>query len=404
MTIEILTGLPGTGKSERLITKVQSARSDGITALIVCCSESLVLQRTPSIAEHQRISSRSGLVVGLDRFESTEEAIGFLGAAKDGWLLAFEEAQYFGTDIVDAWCDASNRGVSILIATPSKEQLALLTDRGHVCTNLTLSCQKCGKAEATKFFCYSHEDRTKSVCECCYREMKCMAEEQIVSRLVAAAPHPGREIVYQPVGLPACEQWEVIREDSSHRFQLVKAACDRVGLPSSHSSYLDVGCNTGFFCHQMSQIGFNATGVDVVETDIQLARLLSTYCRRDYVNYTIADAYEYLASSQDIVFDVASAFSVFQWVMIQQSAQHGLHCMNWLFQKAKYLCVLEVGESAEDHYVERIGMRYDSQWIYSFMKTSAVFDAVEVYEAAQHGLKRDLFIGFTHAGKRRMAQ
>ena len=404
MTIEILTGLPGSGKSEYLIAKVQSARADGITALTFFCSESMANKDVKNTEEKQQIiSSRSGSSIELDRFEPVAETIKFLRTAKSGWLLAFEEAQYFRIDIVDAWCDASDRGVSILISSPSKEQLALLLERGHACTNLTLYCQKCGNGEATAFFCYLDENRTISVCNSCYCEMKCMAEERIVSQLVAAAPHPGREIIYQPVELPACTRWAVIREDSYRRFQLVKDACDRVGLPDGHSCYLDVGCNTGFFCHKMRKIGFNSTGLDVVENDIQLARLLSTYFRRDYANYIVADAYEYLYRTQNIQFDIASAFSVFQWVMIQKSVQHGLHCINWLFQKAKYICVLEVGESKEDHYMERIGMKYDSQWIYAFMKTSGVFDVVEIYEADQYDLKRDLFIGFTKAGKKRMA-
>ena len=404
MSIEILTGLPGSGKSERLIAKVQSARSEGITAITICCSESLILQNQLNIKQHQLISSRSGLFTELDRFESTAGAIQFLGAAKNDWLIAFEEAQHFQLDIVDAWCDASNRGVSIIIAAPSKNQLTLLLEHGYTCTNLTLNCQECGDEVASAFFSYREENRTVSVCDACYRNMKSIAEKQIVSQLVMNAPYPKQEFIYQPIELPVCKTWEVIRKDSILRFELVKDASNRVGLPVCQSSYLDVGCNTGFFCYKMSQAGFNSTGVDVVENDINLARLLSTYCRRDYVNYITADAHEYLDQTQHIQFDITSAFSVFQWVMIQKSAKHGLDCMNWLFQKSKYICVLEMGESTENHYIERIGMKYDSEWIHSFMKASGKFDLIEVYDATQYGLKRDLFIGFTPAGKARMLE
>ena len=404
MSIEILTGLPGSGKSERLIAKVQSARSDGITAITICCSESLILQSQRNIKQNQLISSRSGLFAELDRFESTAGAIQFLGTAKSDWLIAFEEAQHFQLDIVDAWCDASNRGVSIIIAAPNRDQLALLLGRGYVCTNLTLNCQKCRNKVATTFFSYREENRTVSVCDACYCKMKDIAEKHIVSQLVMNEPHPKKKFIYQPVELPICKTWEVIRKDSILRFELIKDAFSRVGLPACQSNYLDIGCNTGFFCYKMSRAGFKSTGVDVVKNDINLARLLSTYYRRDYVDYITADAYEYLDQTQHVQFDIASAFSVFQWIMIQKSAKHGLDCMNWLFQKCKYICVLEMGESTEDHYIERIGMKYDSEWIHSFMKASGKFDIVEVYDAAQYGLKRDLFIGFTPAGKMRMLE
>ena len=40
-------------------------------------------------------------------------------------------------------------------------------------------------------------------------------------------------------------------------------------------------------------------------------RLLGTYVRRDYANYVVSDAHEYLRGTQGKLFDVTSAFSVF---------------------------------------------------------------------------------------------
>lgn len=399
MSMEILTGLPGSGKSEYLIRKVQSARDADLKVLTVSCCESLILQSRSALAKHGRISSRSGLTTKLDRFETLENTIRLLETAEEGWLLAFDEAQYFGPDIVSAWCEASDRGVNVLIATPSHAQLKLLSKRGHRHTVITLTCQECGSREASTFFCHLDEDRTVSVCDNCHDTMKQAAEERAVYLLRKQAPYPGEAIIYQPVELSACDGWiardgwKVIREDSERRFQIVRNACDRIGLPDRESSYLDVGSNTGFFCYRMSRMGFRSTGVDVAREDIQLARLLGTYSRRDFARYIVSDAYSYLKDTQEIKFDVISAFSVFQWVMIQNSAQHGLHCMNWMFRKSRYVCVLEMGESTEDHYIERIGMEYDSRWIRTFMEASGEFDHVEFYDREKYGIKRDLFIG-----------
>lgn len=400
MSMKILTGPPGSGKSEYLIRKVQSARDAGQKVLTVSCCESLILQSRPALVKHGRINSRSGLATELDRFETLENTIRLLETAEDGWLLAFDEAQYFGPDIVSAWCEASNRGVDILIATPSHDQLKMLSRRGHRHTALTLTCQECGSNEASTYFCLfderTNKDRTVSVCDRCHGTMKRAAEEKAVCLLREQDPYPGEEVIYQPVELSACDGWSgwrIIREDSERRFHIVKNACDRIGLPDRESNYLDIGCSTGFFCYRMSQTGFLSTGVDVSKSNIQLARLLGTYSRRDNARYILSDAYSYLKETQEVKFDVVSAFSIFQWVMIQNSAQHGLYCMAWMFRKSRYMCVLEMGVSTEDHYAERIGMGYDSDWIRTFMVASGEFDHVEWYEHGKHGLKRDLFIG-----------
>ena len=393
MSMEILTGLPGSGKSDYLIRRVQSARETDLKVLTISCCESLILKNRPNLAKYGRIASRSGVFTKLDRFETLENTIRLLKTAESGWLLAFDEAQHFGPDIVSAWLIASDRGVNILIASPSHDQLKLLSKHGYRPTVLTLTCQECGGREASTFFCHMDENRTVAVCDSCHKVMKQTAEEKAICMLRKQTPYPGETIIYQPVELPACDGWKVIREDSERRFQIVKQACSKIGLPDRESSYLDVGCNTGFFCYRMSRIGFRSTGVDVTKEDIQLARLLGAYNRRDYARYVVSDAYAYLKETQDIKFDVTSAFSVFQWVMIQNSAQHGLHCMNWMFRKSRYICVLEMGESTEDHYVKRIGMEYDSRWIHTFMEDSEEFDHVEFYDHDKYGIKRDLFIG-----------
>ena len=174
----------------------------------------------------------------------------------------------------------------------------------------------------------------------------------------------------------------------------MRSVCADEGLPQAHSSYLDVGCNTGFFCYGMANAGFTSKGVDVTANDIRIARLLSTYFRRDLATYQVADAHDYLGSTPDERFDVTSAFSVFQWVMIQSGPERGLACMRWLFQKTKRLCVLELGESSEAHYGDRIGMEYDSAWIQDFMLAEGGFARVQCVRGSEHQLWRDLLIGF----------
>ena len=394
MPITILTGLPGSGKSETVISRVNSALQEGRVALTFLCSDSPILRARPNIAKRGRMGCRSGLFARVDHFVSTARSIDLLENAPAGALLAFDEAQHFGETIVDSWCAASERGAEILIASPNEAQLKGLKRRGHEAERLRLICQACQEREASAFLCHLDEDRTEAVCAECSDRLTEDARARIIDRLLHGGPQPGEEWLYQPVELPECSAWEVIRTDTQERCRIVLDTCAREGLPNAHSSYLDVGCNTGFFCHEMARAGFHSTGVDVAAKEIEVARLMSTYFRRDYATYVQSDAHEYLKTTQDRTFDVTSAFSVFQWTMIQKTPEHGLDCMRWLFEKTRRICILEMGESTEAHYIERIGLRYDSAWIRDFMETHGGFERIELIDMKSSRLKRDLLVGF----------
>lgn len=394
MAITILTGLPGSGKSETLINRVGMALQEGRVALTFSCCDSPTLRARPGIAERRRLSCRSGLSARLDHFVSTEQSIDLLSEAPAGALLAFDEAQHFGDELVESWCAAAERGAEILIASPSAIQLDALKSRGHKAVHLQLRCQVCHEREASTFFCHLDDDRTESVCDDCCERLRAEAKTEIIDRLRRNAPHPGEEWSYQPIELPECGSWGVVREDTPKRHQLIKDICASQGLPNAYSTYLDVGCNTGFFCYQMHKAGFKSTGVDIVANDIEVARLLSTYFRRDYATYVVSDAHEYLRATQGHTFDVTSAFSVFQWVMIQNTPEHGIDCMHWLFRKTSRICILEMGESTEAHYINRVGLKYDSAWIYDFMQAHGGFEWIDLIDMKRSKLKRDLLVGY----------
>ena len=397
MSITILTGLPGSGKSETLISRVRSALQEGRVVKTIMCGDSSVLRARPGIAVRGMMGCRSGLSTRLNHFVSADQSTKFLANAPPESLLAFDEAHYFGQGLVESWCAAADRGVEILIASPSAAQLKALNRRGHEASRLRLTCQICKERDASEFFCHLDDDRTESVCDACFQRVKTETKAEIVRRLRRSPPNPGEECIYQPIELPECSGWNVIRGDSQKRFRIIRDICAGEGLPGMHSTYLDVGCNTGFFCHQMYKAGFRSTGVDVTVSDIEVARLLGTYVRRDYANYVVSDAHEYLRATQGGLFDVTSAFSVFQWVMIQKTHEHGLECMRWLFRKTRRICILEMGESTEAHYVERIGMRYDSAWIYDFMQRHGGFERIDLLDSKTNKLKRDLLVGYKNS-------
>jgi hypothetical protein len=134
--------------------------------------------------------------------------------------------------------------------------------------------------------------------------------------------------------------------------------------------------------------------------------LLESFYRRkarpnqQWVRYELANAYEYLRDTQDELFDVTSAFAVFQWIMIQRSPDHGLDCIEWLARKTKRACFLEMGYSREEMYKDQIGVVIDRDWVVEAMKRRGDFAEVRVIDAASGVLQRDLFVGLKNGNGR----
>jgi hypothetical protein len=400
--ITALTGPSGAGKTRQLVERVIQARVDGrTTANIVRSDHSLIMTRSELTVLRVLPCGDPGMLVSLDHVVPPRECAVILRRLPAGSLAAFDEAQHFGAEIVPAWLQAARRGVEILLTNPSVAQVQELGDRLTE-ERLTLPCQRCGLRDATTSYLAPDRDATIAVCAACDEELVTTARAEIVRRLEEQAPHPGQRIIYQPVELPECADWEVLRADSETRLDLMTRVLEaagvyrrdpREGAPGSYS-YLDVGSNTGYFCRQAALLWLRSEGVDVVEGDIEVSRLLSSFIARDTVRYAVADCYEYLRDTQQQRFDVTSAFSVFQWLMVQRSsAQPGIDCLQWLFAKTMRVCFLEMGYSAEGHYRDKLGVDVDRQWVQRQMADSGAFARMAVFDGAANGLMRDLFVG-----------
>jgi SAM-dependent methyltransferase len=406
----MLTGLPGSGKSKYLIERVLEAHEQSRPVNTFECSDSPWLQANEYVRDWRLIGSRIlGVECPLDHFVSTAEATKILSMTAPGTLVAFEEAHYFDLDIVPSWLEASARGLEVLVAMPSLAQLARLDGNDYEERNFAIPCGRCGKRDAVAFVILPDADETDfeattALCEVCDAEVTAEAGREIVDRLERGSPYPGEKTIYQPVELEECADWWCLRPDSEKRFELMAQVLRDAGLVDgdpelverpewSSVSYVDIGCNTGFFCSRArEQFGFYVEGVDVVQEDIELAKLLGSFVRRQKINYVVSDCYEYLRDTREQVFDVTSAFSVFQWLMMQRTAQHGLECIEWLFEKTGRVCFLEMGYNEEEIYRGKLPLEIDRAWMEERMETGD-FANVLTFDAAEHGLQRDLFVG-----------
>ena len=235
----------------------------------------------------------------------------------------------------------------------------------------------------------------------CETAMKADVRSELLERLQRQGPYPGEKALYQPIAeFEECADWRLLRPDSKARVDLMTRVIKETGVlastPGRTPTYLDVGCNTGYFCHHMHGLGFFAEGEDVVKGDIEVAQILDSWFRGDGNRYVVQDAYDYLRDTQDRLFDVTSAFAVFQWLMIQTSLERGEQCLEWLFAKTGRVCFLEMGYSAEAQYKDKLPGNIDRAWVFNIMEQKGGFSEIRMYDAKKNQLmfgSRDLFVG-----------
>jgi thymidine kinase len=249
MSLHLFTGLPGSGKSSRLIELVNSAIARHQPVSTFACSESPVLAEREEFRVHRVLACRRpDLVCPLHYFVSTLEASVILSCIPPGTLAAFDEAQSFDPGIVKHWTEASQRGVEVLVSIPSDLQLGLLEGSEFTATVFKVQCQKCGNTEASTFAVLPETNGAMSLCGQCRDEMVVIARRDLLDRLERQPPHPGEKAIYQPIDeLPECASWKIVRPDSKTRVDLMSRLISEMGLPKSvapsPATYLDVFSN-----------------------------------------------------------------------------------------------------------------------------------------------------------------
>jgi SAM-dependent methyltransferase len=409
VTITLLKGVPGSGKSRLLIELVNTSTMEGRPVQTFVCSDYPWPSDHEAFWDHRRlVCGEAGLTCEIDHFVSREEAAAILATTPPGSLAAIEEGYAFTQTAVADWRAASNRGVEIVVAAPSGNQIYLLDEHEYTEVTLSVPCQRCGSRDAEEAIIRSDGDGTLAVCAACFAVLADEARESIVQSLRDEHPFPGEEALYQPIGLPEVENWRLARWDTERRAAAMIDVLADLGLyPNGlglSPTYLDIGCNTGFFCDYLAKLGFRSKGVDATERFIRSARLLDAFFRRqaresqEWALFELANAYEYLRDTQQERFDVTSSFATFQWVMIQRTPQHGLECIKWLAAKTKHVCFLELGYTREEMYRDQLGVDIDRDWVLRAMSEWGGFSDLRVIDASPGELQRDLFIGVKAAG------
>jgi SAM-dependent methyltransferase len=256
-------------------------------------------------------------------------------------------------------------------------------------------CKRCGEAEANTDVLFPGDAEATALCSDCKAAVVQGVRSEVATRLKTQPPFPGEDVLYLPVELDQCRSWRVLREDSAARAALMKGVIEEVksGADGGSLSYLDVGCGTGYFCHEMALLGLESKGVDVAEDDVEVARLLESFLRHDGVEYVVSDIRSYLHDTREEPVDVTSCFSVITDVIVEKSLASGLDALAWLFEKTGRVCFLEMGYESNDPYGQKLRRLIDRPLVRQIMEKTKMFDEIRCYEATEHGLLGDLFVG-----------
>ena len=400
--MKVFTGLPGVGKTKAIIEAMRGHDSRGAPVKLFLSSEHPELTRRKNVRPGGLMGCRApGYSYPIDHVVTTGKAIEILNELQLGTMAAFDEAQFFSKEIVDAWHGATRRGIEIWVGTPSLEQLSRLKQLGYTVEELTVKCI-CGGNTATRVMYVENLAIPMHLCDECYFTRRKELLDELLSEVQAGKPFPGEKKTYQPFFEIDMPGWEFVRHDSKARFNLALDAMARCTSLYDGSevrrldlTYLDLGSCSGFFCDAMSSIGVTSTGVDVSRELIDWSRRMALIKERK-IDFICEDALDFTRRCQD-VFDVTSTFATIQWVMTQKGYEAGVECFKNLFALTRTMCIVEMGYTLEEIYKSRIPDRpseIDREWVMDIMQEHGDFKAIEVFPAGQDGIWRDIFVGF----------
>ncbi|SVC56873.1 uncharacterized protein METZ01_LOCUS309727, partial [marine metagenome] len=148
MSLLVYTGLPASGKTKAIITALEERKQQGEKVLLFISAEHEELTNRPNVRDKGLMGCRDqAKSFPIDHVVDTKTAVHLMADLTEDYTVAFDEAQYFQPSIVGSWQSASERGIDVIVGTPSQVQLDLLESTPHERVELTVKCS-CGKATA----------------------------------------------------------------------------------------------------------------------------------------------------------------------------------------------------------------------------------------------------------------
>lgn len=395
MTLKVLTGPAGAGKTSEIIRIVNDLRARKQRSFLIATLDGGPVR--PALEKYDIINARSGKKARVDFKGTGADIRAYIRDRRSvPATFLFDEAQRFGADFAEDWITLAGEGHEVIVSTPSSPQLERLKAAGAEVSSIRKLCDLMADGDATTIIRLPGGDGTISVCDSCAAQLQTLARAHLRDRLIATDPLRGTTAIYQPLDapFPEFEDLKPIRADSDTRAGIMADFIRKhVDLQEpGRRTYVDIGCNSGFFCKRMADLGLRATGIDVAPNDIRMGRVADSYLYNRHLDLQVQDALTWVPDVMPDQ-DVASTFSVYQWLFDKHDAETVCRSLHALMAKTRKLFFFEMGYTGEAHYRDRLSLRIDRDWCLTQMRDHGGFAEIVTYGAGWNGLKRDFFVG-----------
>lgn len=393
MKLFIINGLSNSGKTSKMIVKYMELKQKYKCAAFL--NKKIYLNFCVKLwySKNQDIKTDYDYLLNTD-----EELIKYIKEKDDYDYLFFDEFYSYSIDILNFLIKHyENKNINIFMSNCCEEQLNFIKNNNvnYQIEILSTKCNNCDNnsiivcPDATNFI-------SENYCQNCYSDKVNQIAELIKNKIYNYPLLPPNTL-YQPFYFKNDDFYYNLSKDF-YNYNVIRDDTDkRINIYLKHHnkeivSYIDLGCNTGYFCDYMSDILKiqNVYGLDICQTMIDICVQKSKYLLLNNNFYICEDLHDYFMNCKK-KYDVISAYSVIQWLMIQKGDEKGVELLEKLAELTNKILIVEIGDYKEHHY-DKLKIPIGTNWLIELL--NKYFVSHIVYNKDEYKLKRDIIYFF----------
>lgn len=393
MKINIINGLSNSGKSSKMILNYTILKKNNKCLAFLNNKIYLNLCIDLWYSKNPDIWSEYDYLVNDDL-----ELLNYLKENKNYEYLFFDEFYSYSNEILNFLIEFyENKNTEIFISNCTEEQIEIIKNKteNYNLEKLNIKCKNCN-GDSTIVCPDNTNFITDNFCQKCYCD-KVNETAAFIKDKISNYPLLPSNTLYQPFYFKNDDFYYNLSKDF-YNYNVIRDDTDkRINIYLKHHnkeivSYIDLGCNTGYFCDYMSEILkiTNVYGIDICRTMIDICIKKSKYLLLNNNFYICEDLHDYFMNCKK-KYDVISAYSVIQWLMIQKGDEKGVELLEKLAELTKKILIVEIGDYKEHHY-DKLKIPIGTEWLIELL--NKYFISHIVYNKDDYNLKRDIIYFF----------
>lgn len=141
--------------------------------------------------------------------------------------------------------------------------------------------------------------------------------------------------VYQPIF--GHKEYDVTSRNCLDRLEEISEVIKSLnGDEGKQIRILDLGCAQGFFSLSLAELGYDVTGVDFLEENINVCKFLANENSQYDIKFFQADAIEFINGIEKDQFDIVLGFSLFHHLIAEKGLSFVQELLGILAEKTKF--------------------------------------------------------------------